>query len=369
MSFYLPCYLLKGTSRTNKFPLIAGYIGPCSITRYYYINLIFSYEPEIIYLGRFFFTRVPRILKKKYPACGMILYEPESFLSKQMQNGSGFIIPKWVKMELDISNSLKEMENVKRSGYRNIVRLINKHEFTYARSENPDDFIRFYENMYLPYARYRFAGASSVWKFFEVFPPAAHRELLLIKKKNDDIGGLVIDYKADTATLCFFGVSEYCVEYINHGLLGALYYFAIRTLQSQGYKKIHLGDSRSFINDGVIRFKIRLLATIERSDKFDIKHNIYLSVFQYSPGIKDFLLNNPFIAISSSGEQVGVIWLSNEKELCEEPFKKVFRRMERSGIQHLKINVFGHLKLPLNLPEENQSMSVSVHKANDYILN
>jgi hypothetical protein len=368
MTLFLPCYIIKGTSKSNKLPLFVGYIGSLSNTYYFYINLMFGSEPEINYAGKFFITRIIEAVKRKEPSCNMILFEPGYSVRVYMRNKPKFIIPNWIKFDLDISLSLKEMIKDKRSGYRNITRLIQKQEYTFTITGDQADFIDFYNNMYLPYSIHNFGNTASSLQYSDVFNPNSNRELLLLKKGNEAVGGLVIEYNIEIAKLCFFGVREGYFDLKTNGALGAAYYFSISILQKMGYKKLQLGDSRAFINDGVTRFKIRLLAKLDKLHKYVYNQCMFLSLLNDSPGLNDFLSHNPFLHILKNGNPGGVIWVSEEEDLIKNDFQKVYNRMLRAGTSTCAI----YSGNPINLPEysesENTNMSVLIQNANDCFL-
>jgi hypothetical protein len=365
---FLPVHTWNGKSRDNQLPLSVAYVGNNTITRHYYLHLFFRPAPEITYAGKIFFIRIFKTIRKKYPACTMILWEPNPFIKWRLRNQQPFILPDWVQLEIDISQSIRTMEKQSRSGYINFRRLIRKYGYSYTLSENTDrEFEDFYQNMYVPYAKYRFGDSALLPDCATIFDPAYQPELFLYKKENRVVAGSVIRYKDDVALCHALGVQEDCFEMAQQGILGATYLFIIDVLQKRGYKKLCVGGVRPIWNDGVVRLKVRLLATISGSYHYAPGQCTYLSALYDSPCIRDFLVHNPFVHLAKNGELTGAIWISKNEDMNEEGFRKVYKRMERAGIRHCDIFSFRHV--PLSPPtDENSSMTASIHSFHPYFV-
>jgi hypothetical protein len=368
MLLWLPLYIWRGQSKQNGHPLCVAYVGGISKYQYYYSELMFNSKPEISYEGRIFFSRIIWVLRKKNLDCAMIIWEPNVVITWYQQNKLQFVVPNWIKMKIDISQTMHVMIAQSRSGYRNISRLIHKYEYTFTCSKNSDDFIYFYENMYLPYSKRRFGESASLWPYSEVFDSERQPELFLVRKQTNIVAGIVVKYSNNNVILCSFGVTDNYFDFINKGLLGSAFYYVITTMQDRGYKQVFIGDSRPFINDGVTRFKIRLLATLEKVNRDEYYGFSIFSLLHETSGIKDFLLHNPFIYFSRAGELKGALWVSESEEVNEEGFQKAYKRMESSGIEHCDIFAFQPVQLTSYMNHENSSMSTSIHNANEYFI-
>jgi hypothetical protein len=362
MQFFLPLYFWDGKSKSSLLPLSVAYVGYISLNQNYYLELIFSSKPEIRYQGKFFFNNIFNSIRKKNPACSMVLWEPTSIVTWYLRNKLPFIIPNWVQMEIDISHPLQVMEKQKRTGYENFKRLIRKYEYSYILSKNTnEEFEDFYKNMYIPYAKYRFGDCALIPEYDKVFDPSYRSELFLIRKKNQIVAGCIVQFKDDIVNCHALGVKKNCFEMTKQGVLGTVYIFIIQELQKRGYQNLHVGGVRAMWNDGVTRLKVRLMATISENCNYTPNRCTYLSVMNNFSGIRDFLEHNPFVHLAKNGKLAGAIWISNQTNVSEEGFRKVFKRMERAGIQHCNLHTLQPVQLPSDLNLVNSPMTVSQH--------
>jgi hypothetical protein len=364
MMVWLPLYLWNGQSKQNGYPLCVAYIGTIPKHQHYYINLMFDPQPEITYHGRFFYKKIIRLLKKPNISCAMALWEHNPYTVCYLQKVSQFIIPNWVKMKIDISSPLQEMEKQKHSGFRSIKRHIRKYQYTYIRTANPDDFADFYEHMYLPFAKQRFGETASISSYTDVFKSTTQTELFIVKNPTGPVAGMVVEYQKDDAILTFFGIKDGNINLIRQGLLGVNYYYIIEALQKKGYQRVNVGDSRPFINDGVIRYKTRLLATLEKSYQYKPHHCTSLLFIRNVPGSRDFLLHNPFLHLIKKSELTGSIWISQTQDMTQDEFTEVCKYFKHAGIRHCNVYSFQSPEFFSYISHGDQEMSFSIHHAN-----
>ena len=109
--------------------------------------------------------------------------------------------------------------------------------------------------------------------------------------------------------LWLLGIKDGDQSYFKEHASTACYYFASCYLQAQGYRNVHLGGSRAFLNDGVLQFKKRRgLRVLNRSEG-----GLVIKVISASDGLKGFFLRNPFVYVDR-GELCGAIFVDNDED-------------------------------------------------------
>jgi hypothetical protein len=110
-----------------------------------------------------------------------------------------------------------------------------------------------------------------------------------------------------------------------------LRYFYFKFVQENGYEMIDLGLSRPFLNDGILRYKVKWNSHVEYDPK---RCNIYaLKIHRYSRPVNKFLLNNPFISIEKDG-LAGNVFYDVTENISQE---KLSRHYLMPGLSRLDI--------------------------------
>ena len=368
-SIYPPVYIWNGTSKHNNFPLCVAYIGKTCTFQRYYLSLLFNPDFKVTFLGNRLLYFIMFLLEKKHHDCAITLWELNRPMKWYLQKKQKFIIPFWIESEIDISQPIKKMERKSKSGYRDSARLIRKYGYTCEFSNEPDVFADFYHNMYTPFVRYRFGDSATLWKYHEIFDTESQHELILLKKQSEILGGFLMKYKNNDAKISFLGIKKKYLKNLHEGLLGALYYFTVQTLQNRGCHKVFIGVSHAFINDSVTRYKIHMLAQLTQDIKY--KNNKYISmlILRDTVGLRDTLVNNPFIHLAENEQLQGTLWLSDyNKEKTD--FLKNYNRMKRFGVKHCEVNCFGKPEQQLKNDIFNTVVTpLAIHNADKYIVN
>ena len=122
-------------------------------------------------------------------------------------------------------------------------------------------------------------------------------ELLRVNKGGSMIAAGLIFRDQFRPRLWCIGVRDGSSQYIEQGACLAVYHFVFAYLAKQGFRKVGLGWSRAFLQDGVLRYKSKWSPRITRTTQDGF-------VFHFpscSRATQVFLLNNPFI-IEQSGQ-------------------------------------------------------------------
>jgi hypothetical protein len=152
-------------------------------------------------------------------------------------------------------------------------------------------------------------------------------DLLLVMKEKEYVAGNLIKYESDTPRMYVNGVINGNRTHLQSGVLAATYYFTCRYLQQHGYKRVNVGGSRAFLEDGVLNYKKKwgLRLTYQKKGGFILK------VVSLCPAVREFFLKNPFIYLDGK-EFRGALFCDNAGSQFAEALRKVSRYSAIEGI-------------------------------------
>lgn len=164
----------------------------------------------------------------------------------KIKKGLGFLVPSLVRQVLYLDKSSKD---IKKS-----IKDFNKiDKYICEISTNLDDLIFFYEKLYTPYIKKRFADSAYIENFEKLKKIFRKGELIFIKLDGKYISAALCEMRDNIYFFCKVGVLE--ERYVKEGTLLALYYFAISRAKEKNLRIIDFGQSRPFLSDGVLRHK------------------------------------------------------------------------------------------------------------------
>ena len=164
------------------------------------------------------------------------------------------ILPLWIDTRVDLGS---ERNYAKSKSLAADLRSIRRNELEWNISKSRRDLDTFYERFYLPTIKASHGRAALLadkaerLKLFD----AAALDLLQVKRRDEVIAAVTIDYRQNEPVLRDSGVLNGSFELKKCGVITALNLFSMDYLTSKGYKSVGLGLSRSFLDDGVLTFK------------------------------------------------------------------------------------------------------------------
>jgi hypothetical protein len=161
-------------------------------------------------------------------------------------------------------------------------------------------------------------------------------DLILVKNREEYIGGILIRYIGKSVHLWCIGIKNGNGDYLQLGVVGALYYFSFCYLKDKGFKKIELGDTRAFLKDGVLQYKKKWGMRIIRASQT----GFLINVLSASNSAKEIFFSNPFIYMDK-GKLEGAIFIKNDRLISEKDFREIYKSYYRYGISKLIIYRFG----------------------------
>ena len=312
----------------------------------YIANLVFDDVDSEIIIGKWLWNFF-KITKKK-DACSFMVLEINKSFKRLFDNKKSFFIPCWISGEVDISIDTSLIIKAD-SSLKSDIRRIKKHNLQFELAKSQHQFDHFYNNMYLPYITMAHENRTIQMTYSNMKKQFKNCDLLLVKKEKEHVGGILIIYENNVPRLWSIGIKDGSADFLKAGVIGALYYFSVEYLKQKGYKKVHFGISRAFLEDGILRYKMKWgLKIVDSTKKGFLIKPLSLSIVT-----KEFFINNPFIYADQDG-LTGAIFLENDQLHSEKHLKKIYKKYSLKGISNFDVYLFGDSikKIENNVPTE-----------------
>ncbi|GEM_PF-6621685 len=258
-----------------------------------------------------------------------------------------YIIPKWLEQKNLCFKDLSEFARNRNRDAHKDIRLTSKYNYDYEFSKNEALLKFFYDRMYCPYMHARYPDEKIIASLDYVKKEFRKGGLLLVKDKdtNKYIAASVIKFDRRVFTAVKLGVLNGDPELLHRRAVSALYISYFKFMEQRKIPGIHLGASRSFLNDGVLKYKAKWGAAIE----FDRNRgNVFiLRICRPSRYMNDFLVNNPFISLENN-KLVGNIF--TEKDLDAPEMQERARHSHFKGLSELRLIALAATEPPKIVP-------------------
>ena len=154
-------------------------------------------------------------------------------------------------------------------------------------------------------------------------------ELLLVKKEDIFISGVLMRGSEEIPELWKNGIVD--LKFWDDGAIAATYIYAGEYLSEKGYEKISFGLVRSFLNDGLLKYKKKWNMTLSVSGKrgFILKPLI-------SDEVEDFFIKNPFIYMKKN-KLYGAVFINKDEDYSEEDHEKLKKQHYIKGLSELNV--------------------------------
>jgi hypothetical protein len=292
---------LDGRERESGTPLAVIFAGQLE-SKNYIAHLVFAEPPRENALGRRWIWRLlPR--NQSNESVDLRVIELESRERGRFRDRYRACIPCWVGGEIDLAAAvahIRESKNAKED-----LRRIRRDQIEYEVTRSEQAFEHFYVNMYLPYIETVYGDRAFSMSHAEMTSMRDRSELFIVKIKGVAVAGLIIVYENGRPRAWSLGVKDGNRAYVKAGALRALDYLLISYLAENDHATVHMGASRPFLKDGVLRHKRRI--GLRLTD-----HTSRSYALQPAPGSRAaeaFLKSNPFIAFGKDESLRGMVFL------------------------------------------------------------
>ena len=188
----------------------------------------------------------------------MVIIDMPRYLGRFFTDG--ILTDSWVKMVCDLSTPVEDLLKTR------IGKEIKKaQKFQYEFTTEQADLQFFYEKMYLPYIKRRYANPM-IEKFISMQNDLKNKgELCFIKKGDERIAGALFNQTGDTYYLLNLGLMN--DRYLKEGAITAMYYYGMQRASERKVRFIDLGLTRPFLSDGVFSYKRKWGARVVRDQR------------------------------------------------------------------------------------------------------
>jgi len=326
-------WIITGKEIKSKQELSIFYAGNKE-NRNYIINLIFDKPYKENYIGKIWIWGILKKVKENKFNCSLMIVEAPRVFSLFSITGKWFYIPCWISGEVDISNGISSL--ITNESLKSDIRKIERNQLSFESTNEISQLYDFYHNMYLPYITEAHDDEAIVMEYDLIKEAFKSCDLILVKNREEYIGGILIRYTGESARLWCIGIKNGNRDYLQLGVVGALYYFSFCYLKDKGFKKVELGDTRAFLKDGVLQYKKKWGIRIIRASQTGFLVNILSA----GNSTKEIFFSNPFIYMNKDKLE-GAIFIENDRLISEKDFREIYKSYYRYGISKLIIYRFG----------------------------
>lgn len=317
---------MQGSARDSGTPLTILYAGQLE-SKNYIAHLAFAEPPTEAALGP---RWAWRMLHAAPDGVDLRIAELDTWLSRILRKRFRFYVPCWIGGEIDLVEAVRHIRASKNA--KEDLRRIRRDGITYEIAHGIVAFDKFYVEMYRPYIAAVYGERTFAMSYDEMLSQVARSELFLVKRGAEPVAGVIIIYEARGPRAWSLGVKNGDRALVKAGVLRALDYLLVFYLAENGHARVHMGASRPFLKDGVLRHKRRIGLRISDSTP----RGFALQPTARSCGARAFLVNNPFI-LQRNGEYVGALFSQDVLAQPAERLAQYLREYGIPGIQRLAL--------------------------------
>ncbi len=288
-----------------------------------FLSRIYPQGYQIQKESTFLRTNLRRRLNAVPPEVNFVLADTRwRYIRKSLDSFAAFtIIPKWVDRVNDSFNGFSDFSRSKNRNAHNDVQDMKKYNYDseFTKDESLCEF--FYNNMYVPYIRGRYQGEEILLPYTAIRGEFKKGGLILVKDTvtGKYLSGGTVNVQGGVFYPRKLGILNGDPDLLKKEVLTALYISYFRFMEQNKLRRINVGGSRSFLNDGVLKYKEKWAPVIQ----FNPRHDNLL-IFQVrgpSEAMDRFLLKNPFISMEK-GRLVGNVFVSADTD--ENSLRKIY---------------------------------------------
>jgi hypothetical protein len=325
LSRYRPLtWRLEGCERDSGMPLVVLFAGQLE-SKNYIAHLAFAKPPRESMLGyRWIWRVLPRNQETDSIDLRVIELEPRE--RHRFRDRYQACIPCWVGGEIDLAAAVAHIRQSKNA--KEDLRRIRRDQIGYEVTRSEQAFEYFYANMYVPYVKTVYGDRAFSMSHAEMTRMRDHSELFILKMKGEVVAGLIIVYENGRPRAWSLGVKDGNRAFVKAGALRALDYLLVFYLAEKGHTTVHMGASRPFLEDGVLRHKRRIgLRLTDHTSR-----SYALQAVLGSRGAEAFLKNNPFIGLGEDESLRGMVFLDDESASSPPQLQRLVGEYGISGL-------------------------------------
>jgi hypothetical protein len=335
-SFWFPVNIYTGITHEGGDPLKFCYLGWDRRILSYWLNTIFNQYEQISYKKLIPVWKINKYLKDNALKCDLAMIELNNKLLKQPPcTELGFVLPRWLKMHMDVDLTLSLMGN-----QHFIRRRIRKHSLKVEKGFSEQDFAFFYKKMYKPYVESRHKDSAYVENYQKMLQDFKKNNstIYFVITEGLKVAGLY-EQKYDGIPYVYaFGVLDGSDEIMRMGVIGALYYFALTDHLKKDIKRVNIGGASPWLKDGLTQYKLLLggkVSEMEHQNSLRLKFMPLVN----SKAVKDFLTFKSFVYLENENMYCA-IFTDETKEDTAVQLKMHYSQTNFMSIDKIKVFSF-----------------------------
>jgi hypothetical protein len=332
--FFPKLYHIEGEERTRNEIMRIIYLGNDERILSYWADCIFLTYAVTSSHSRIPIWRIKNQINKHAVNMDLVIFETDTFTKHFIRIHSGFFLPRWLNLTLDVDNSLKrrQIDIAKKNTIANNLTM------RYADTIPELEF--FYERMYKPHILNRHKEASVIadLKYFKHLFHKKGSHLYFILKDGEPVGGSFDIAVGKTIKSHSVGVLDGRYDLLQLGVIGADIYLKLVECQSKGIKTIDYGGTPPILTSGLTLRKISIGGIVMKKKRFYEKY-VMLIPWGNTMNIKNFLLKNPFIYWDNN-EYVRALFTESDKDIDGSQLKALCKQTKFHNNVKTKVYCF-----------------------------
>jgi hypothetical protein len=242
---------LTGTLRDGAENISALYAGNGSNLDYL-TTLLFASTPERSTVDKVFPLFLRGAIDRQQRKSDVLLVERPPLWGALGGAIGDIRMPAWVRQELDLKVDAATRWTLGRHLEREVDRQIRRHSYRLELNDTARSKDEFFESFYLPYIRSRHGTAAITVDREKFAAVAATATLAQLFAGETCIAGMLLQWKRDALKFGWFGSRENPPP---RGASEVLDVLCMKMAADRGIRRIHFGNSRPSLADGVVRYK------------------------------------------------------------------------------------------------------------------
>jgi hypothetical protein len=327
-SLILPLRCFEGEEFSSGESLKIAYLGWDEKIENYWLTKLFRKYRQTGSVSYVPIMRIEKYLQRPIRNYDLAVIETNRFARPFISVKTGFLLPRWLEMQMDIEKSIHIMRQPE------FQRLIRKYNLTCEIRNTEADFRFFFERMYIPYISLRHKDAAVLTDYNQFLNNIFRKkgsQLYFILKDGEPVAGSVDEIKKDYVRMSGIGILDGREDIRKMGVITALYYFQALEYNRRKIKSINLGGASPVLTDGLTSYKLslggHLFETVRKCEMY-----LQLIPLTRSDATRKVLSANPFISIHENLYKRN-IFVDPEKEESKD---YLLHLMKKTSMDHMK---------------------------------
>lgn len=292
----------------------------------YVVGRFFARPPARQALGTTALPNLPRALRRWRESADMTIAQVPSLASQWLGGNEYLQVPPWVGAWLDVPDDPEAFARQRRRVWDEL-RPVRHHGLRPEISHQVSEFDRFYEEIYLPYARHRYSQTAVVRPLQQLRRLFRHGGgLIWICKGEQRIAGALYWQDGKALGMISLGLAGTGEAARKMGAIAAIYYFGMQHAKALGCTELDFGGCRPSPSDGVLFFKRKW--GMRLAPRLSVTSDLLVRWERPNAAVRTFLAGTPLIihenaglslvAVPDDGDAAGVrdqLWMEGLQRL------------------------------------------------------